>query len=132
MSQPEVYVCPLPPEPPSHLLPHPSPPGCHRAPGLSSLRHTANSHWLSILHLVMCMFQCNSPNSSHPLLPLLCPPSLYASLFLKPSSADSLSTFKQQRDSSFSQCIWDRRWVQVRFLVVLQGKAPPLELPEDI
>ena len=40
--------------------------------------------------------------------------------------------FKQQRDPSFSQCIWDRSWVQIRFLVVLQGKASPLELPEDI
>ena len=27
--------------------------GCHRAPDLSSLHHTAHSHWLSILHMVM-------------------------------------------------------------------------------
>ena len=43
-----IYMSPpsgtsLPPPTPSHPL------GCHRAPGLSSLNHTANSHWLSIL-----------------------------------------------------------------------------------
>ena len=32
-----VYVRPLPLESPSHLPPHPTPLGCHRAPGLSSL-----------------------------------------------------------------------------------------------
>ena len=34
---------------------HPIPPlqGCHRAPDVSSLFHTADSHWLSILHMVM-------------------------------------------------------------------------------
>ena len=26
--------------------------------GLSSLNHIANSHWLSILHMVMCIFPC--------------------------------------------------------------------------
>ena len=60
MSQPEVYVCPLPPEPPSHLPPHPAPLGCHRALGLSSLHHIANSHQLSILHMELYMFQSYS------------------------------------------------------------------------
>ena len=46
---------PYPVKPPSHLLPHPTPLGCHRAPGLSSLCHRANFHWLSILHVVMYM-----------------------------------------------------------------------------
>ena len=55
-------------------LPHHSTPlGCHREPDLSSLHHRANSHWLSILHTVIRMFQCYSLNSSHPLLPSLCP-----------------------------------------------------------
>ena len=40
---------------------------------LSSLNHTANSRWPSILHMVMYMFQCYSLNSSHALFPLLCP-----------------------------------------------------------
>ena len=39
---------------------------------LSSLCYTANSHWLSILHTVMYMYQYYALNSSHLLLPLLC------------------------------------------------------------
>ena len=33
---------------------HPTPPACHRAPGLSSLNQTANSHWLSV-YLQQCI-----------------------------------------------------------------------------
>ena len=52
----------------------PSSPASHpfrwsQSTGLSSLHHAANSHWLSILHMVMYMFQCYSLKSSHPLLP---------------------------------------------------------------
>ena len=47
--------------------------GCHTVPGLSSLCPTANSHWLSVLHMEMYMFQCYSLNSSHSLLSPLCP-----------------------------------------------------------
>ena len=47
MNQPQVCVWPLPLTLPSHLLPHPTSPGCHRAPDLSFLHHTANSHCLS-------------------------------------------------------------------------------------
>ena len=43
------------------------------------LRNTANSHWLSILKMVMYMFPCYSLNSSHPLLPLLCPQDCFPS-----------------------------------------------------
>jgi len=32
MDQPQVYMCALPLEPPSHLPPHSTPLGCHRAP----------------------------------------------------------------------------------------------------
>ena len=55
------------PEPPSHLLPHSIPLGCHRAPALNALLHASNLHWLSILHMVIYMFQCYSLKSSHPL-----------------------------------------------------------------
>ena len=33
ISQPQVYMCPLPFEPPSYLPPHPTPLGCQRALG---------------------------------------------------------------------------------------------------
>ena len=62
--------CPLHPEHLSHLPAHLIPPGCHRAPAVCALHHTWNSHWLSILHMVMHMFQCYALKSSHPLLPL--------------------------------------------------------------
>ena len=48
-----------PPSWPSFPL-HPMPLGCHRALGLSSVHHKTNSHWLSILHMVMYMLQCHS------------------------------------------------------------------------
>ena len=54
------YTCPPTLEPPCRLPPHPTPLGCHRAPDLSSLYHTANSHGLSIFHMVMYIFQCYS------------------------------------------------------------------------
>ena len=54
---------------PSHLPPHPIPPGCHRAPALGALCHTINSHWLSILHSEMkvthsCLTLCDPMDSS--------------------------------------------------------------------
>ena len=60
MNQPQVYICPLPLEPLSSS--HPL--QCHRALNLSSLRHTANPHWLSILHMVIFMSQCYPPDFS--------------------------------------------------------------------
>ena len=51
-----------------HFPPSPIPPGCHRAPALGALPHTSHAHWLSILHMVMYMFQCCSPKSSHTVL----------------------------------------------------------------
>ena len=59
---------PLPLESPSHLSHHPIPLGYHRALALGFLCHTSNAHLLPILHMVMCMFQCYSLKSSHPLL----------------------------------------------------------------
>ena len=73
MNQPLVCTCPLPLKPPSHLPSPPTPLGCHRAPGLSSLHHRTNSRWLSVLHMVMCVFQCCPLDSSFPLLSPLCP-----------------------------------------------------------
>ena len=57
---------------PSPTPSHPS--GLSQSTGLSSLCHTANSHWLSILHMVMCMFPCSSLSSSH----LLSSPHVYS------------------------------------------------------
>ena len=68
MNQPKVYLCPLPPEPPSYrILSHPS--RLSQSTSLSSLSYIANSHWLIILHMVVYLFPCNSFHSSHPFLP---------------------------------------------------------------
>ena len=67
---------------PFHLLPHPTALGCHRALGLGSLSHTANSHWLPVLYMVIFMFQFYSVSSSHTFLPLLCPQVCSLSLHL--------------------------------------------------
>ena len=47
--------------------------GCRGTLALSSLRHSANSHWLSNFNMVMYMLHCSSFNSSHLLQPPLCP-----------------------------------------------------------
>ena len=67
-------------------LPLPMPPiplGCQKAPGLSPLYHTANSHWLSILYMVMYVFmlllQFIPPPPTTP-----APPVLYVCFLLLP------------------------------------------------
>ena len=60
----------------SHLPHHQIPPSCHRAWVLGVPLHISNLHWLSVLHMVIYIFQCYSLKSSHPLLlplnPKLC------------------------------------------------------------
>ena len=68
MSPPSRIPLP-PPSYPSHLIAL----GCPRAPALGVLLHASNSHWLSILYMVMYTFRCNSLKSSHPLLLPLSP-----------------------------------------------------------
>ena len=53
----------LSPPTPSHLS------RLSQSTGLSSLSHTANSHWLCVLHMVQYMFPCYCLHSAHPLLP---------------------------------------------------------------
>ena len=54
------------PEPPSHLLPHPFPLGHPSAPAPNTLYHALNLDWRFISHMILYMFQCHSPKSSHP------------------------------------------------------------------
>ena len=57
---------------------------------MSSLCYTSNFHWLSILHMVMYMIPCYSLNSSHPLIPSLCPQVCSLCLHLHCCPADRL------------------------------------------
>ena len=54
-------LTPLPPPIPSHPIPlgHPS------APAPSTLYHASNLDWRSVSYMIIYMFQCHSPKSSH-------------------------------------------------------------------
>ena len=53
-------------EPPSCLPPHLIPLGHPSAPALSILYHASNLDWRFISRMIIYMFQCHSPKSSHP------------------------------------------------------------------
>ena len=54
------------PKPPSHLPPHSILLGHPSAPALSTLYHASNLDWRFVSHMIIYMFQCHSPISSHP------------------------------------------------------------------
>ena len=86
-NQPQVHPSPLPPKPPSLSPPHPTLLDCHRA-RLSSMSHTANSHWL--FYIWYCKFPyIVSFNSLHS----FCPPSpihCLTTLFLIPLEQEGI------------------------------------------
>ena len=55
------------PEPPSHFPPYPIPLGHPSAPTPSILYLASNLDWWFISYVILYMFQCHSPKSSHPL-----------------------------------------------------------------
>ena len=55
------------PEPPSHLLPHTIPLGRPSAPAPSIQHRALNLDWQLVSYMILYMFQCHSPKSSHPL-----------------------------------------------------------------
>ena len=61
------------PESSSYLPPHPIPLGHPSAPAPSILYHASNLDWWFISHMIIYMFQCRSPISSHPCPPLQSP-----------------------------------------------------------
>ena len=54
-------------EPPSHLPPHIISLDHPCAPALSILYPALNIDWRFVSYMIVCMFQCHSPKSSHPL-----------------------------------------------------------------
>ena len=69
MNQPQVYICPLSPEPPPICLPIL---GCPRAMGWVPVSHSKFPPAICFT-LVVCMFLCCPLNLPHPLFPPLCP-----------------------------------------------------------
>ena len=55
------------PEPTSLLPPHSIPLGRPSAPAPSNQYHALNLDWRFISYMILYMFQCHSPKSSHPL-----------------------------------------------------------------
>ena len=51
---------------PSHHPPHPIPLGDPSAPAPSILYHASNLDWQFVSHMILYMFHCHSPKSSHP------------------------------------------------------------------
>ena len=65
LNPPHECTCVTHPEPSSHLPPHPIPLGHPSAPAPSTLYHASNLDWRFISHMILYMFQCHSPKSSH-------------------------------------------------------------------
>ena len=63
------YTCVPHHEPPSYLPPHTIPLGHPSAPAPSFLYPASNLDWRSVSHMIIYMFQCHFPKSSHPLHP---------------------------------------------------------------
>ena len=55
------------PEPPSHIPPYSIPLGHPSAPAPSILYPASNLDWQFVSYMILYMFQCHSPKSSHPL-----------------------------------------------------------------
>ena len=69
-NQPQVYICPLPFEPPSHFPPSP-PSALSQSTVLHSL--SLSRSLLAVWHMIMHVFPCCSFSVSGPLLPSVCP-----------------------------------------------------------
>ena len=61
------YTCVPHPEPPSLLPPHTIPLGRPSAPAPSIQYHASNLDWRLVPYMILYVFQCHSPKSSHPL-----------------------------------------------------------------
>ena len=64
---PHRYTCVPHPEPSSLLPPHTIPLDHHSEPAPSILYPAPNLDWWFVSHMIIYMFQCHSPKSSHPL-----------------------------------------------------------------
>ena len=61
------YTCVPHPEPSSLLPPHTIPLGRPSAPAPSNHYHASNLDWRLVSYMILYIFQCHSPKSSHPL-----------------------------------------------------------------
>ena len=66
MNPPQLYTC-SPSEPSSLLPPHTIPLGRPSALAPSIQYHASNLDWQLVSYMMLYIFQCHSPKSSHPL-----------------------------------------------------------------
>ena len=96
------------------LPPHSTPLHCHRAPDLCSLLHTANSHWLSILHMVGIYFNATPPvcpHCVHKSLLCLCLYCCFADKFISSNEVNEPRP-KCYMASHFSILAWKIPWTE--------------------
>ena len=83
MNQPWMYLCPLPPQPPSNPLLRWSQSGGFELP-----ESAANPHWLPTSHMAVQVCQCYGLKLAYPLLPSRAPHVSSPSLYLHCCSAN--------------------------------------------
>ena len=105
------YICVPHPEPSSLLPPHTIPLGQPSAPAPSIQYRALKLDWWLVSYMILYMFQCHSPKSSHP-LPLLQSPKDCSSVFFAVSQYRVISalfiiarTWKQPRCPSVDEWI---------------------------
>ena len=103
-------TCVLHTECPSHLPPCTIPLGHPSAPAPSILYHASNLDWWFVSHMIIHMFQCHSPKSSHPRLlpqsPKEC--SIHLCLFCYLAYRVIIIIFLRLLDKVFLNCISNR------------------------
>ena len=109
MNSPQVDMC-SPSWTPSHLPPHTISLGHPSAPAPSILYHASNLDWWFVSHMIIHMFQCHSPKSSHPRLlpqsPKDC--SIHLCLFCYLAYRVIIIIFLRLLDKVFLNCISNR------------------------
>ena len=122
MNQPQLDIGPLPLETPSRLAPHPTPLGCLRALGLSSLNHTENSLAIYFTYGDLYVFMLPSqfvPPSPFPLEKAMAPHSSTLAWKIpwteEPGGLQSMGSLRVRHAceaslSVFTSMHWRRKW----------------------
>ena len=115
------------PEPPSHLSPHNISLDHLRAPVPSILYPVSNIDWRFVSYMILYMFQCHSPKSSHPLpfpqSPKDC--SIHLCLFCCLAYRVIVTIFLNSIYNALVYCIGEgvQRWGEaIFFLYYISGK----------
>ena len=120
MNQPQVYICPLPPEQPSHSPPNPTPLGCHRALGWVPCVFPLAIYFIYGNVYVSMLFPQLEPSSPSSMCPHLF--SMSVSRLLLNSSYDLFQTccgcmWCRKDELVFDEIVWETTGIQTRRLL---------------